>query len=79
MSASFLDSKSKEIIMDRVDTFSEEEQVQIFKLLSQTKSSEQRKIDKKAIIKEIIIFEKTTLEYLFLKNFNIIINHNLLL
>lgn len=43
MSASFLDPKSKEIIMDRVDTFSEEEQVQIFKLLSQTKSSVQRK------------------------------------
>lgn len=43
MTASFLDPKSKEIIMDRVDNFSEEEQIQIFKILSQSKSSIERK------------------------------------
>lgn len=43
MTASFLDPKSKEIIMDRVDNFSEEEQVQIFKLLSQTKSTVEKR------------------------------------
>lgn len=43
MNSSFLDAKSKEIIMDRVDDFSEEEQVQIFKLISQTKSTIENK------------------------------------